>query len=53
VASFLVTYLSGFVRALLVEMGIGEDLHIPVCKFLCFWGFLQKAPIIYGQNCRK
>ncbi|XP_078155185.1 transmembrane protein (DUF2215) [Carex rostrata] len=34
VATFLLHYLSGFVRALLIEMGIGEDLHIPLGTFL-------------------
>ncbi|KAJ3697913.1 hypothetical protein LUZ61_001618 [Rhynchospora tenuis] len=33
-ATFLLHYLSEFLRAVLVEIGIGEDLHIPIGTFL-------------------
>ncbi|KAK1292947.1 hypothetical protein QJS10_CPB17g02233 [Acorus calamus] len=42
-ASFLLSYLSGFLRSLLVEMGIGEDLFYPLAIFLLLFLVLAGA----------
>ncbi|KAJ3673156.1 hypothetical protein LUZ60_006530 [Juncus effusus] len=54
VVTFLLTYLSGFVRSILVEIGISEDMHNPLGIFLLvcillagawfgFWGVRKVA----------
>jgi hypothetical protein len=31
--TYFLHYLSGMLRSVLVEIGIAEDMHNPVCKF--------------------